>query len=117
MKHLYDQKMVSAIGVANHLQPFMHELETFANIVPAVNQVEFSPWLYLEELLNYSQDKSIILQAYTPLARGKKFNDPRLYPCGKTRQITRTVIIRWNLQLGVSPIPKSSNPITYRRKL
>jgi diketogulonate reductase-like aldo/keto reductase len=111
MERIYEEKKVKAIGVANYLQPFMHELETYANILPAVNQVEFSPWLYLEELLNYCQERSIIMQAYTPLARGKKFNDPRLLSVAdKHGKSPAQVIIRWNLQLGVSPIPKSSNP-------
>lgn len=111
MERLYEEKKVKAIGVANYLLPFLHELETYANIVPAVNQVEFSPWLYLEDLLQYCRDRNIILQAYTPLARGKKFNDARLLSVAeKQGKSPAQVIIRWNLQLGVSPIPKSSNP-------
>jgi methylglyoxal/glyoxal reductase len=112
LERLYDEKQVKAIGVANYLLPFLKELETYANIVPAVNQVEFSPWLFLEELLNYCQGKGIVLQAYTPLVRGKKFHDPTLNAIAeKHSKSPAQVIIRWNLQLGVSPIPKSSNPI------
>jgi diketogulonate reductase-like aldo/keto reductase len=89
----------------------MDELETSGNIMPAVNQVEFSPWLYIEDLLQYCRSRNINLQAYTPLARGKKFNDPRLtFIAEKHGKSPAQVIIRWNLQLGVSPIPKSSNP-------
>ncbi len=51
------------------------------------------------------------MQAYTPLARGKKFKDARLLSIAeKHGKSPAQVIIRWNLQLGVSPIPKSSNP-------
>lgn len=111
MERLYDEKKVKAIGVANYLLPFLDELETYGNITPAVNQVEFSPWLYLENLLQYCRARKIILQAYTPLARGKKFNDPRLLSITeKHGKSPAQVIIRWNLQLGVSAIPKSSNP-------
>jgi methylglyoxal/glyoxal reductase len=111
MERLYDEKKVRAIGVANYLLPFLHELETYGNITPAVNQVEFSPWLYLEDLLQFCRGKNIVMQAYTPLARGKKFNDPRLLSIAqKHDKSPAQIVIRWDLQLGVSPIPKSSNP-------
>ncbi len=111
MERLFDEKKVKAIGVANYLLPFLHELESYANITPAVNQVEFSPWLYLEELLTHCQKNNIVLQAYSPLVRGKKFEDPVLQHIAQKHQKSPAqVIIRWNLQLGVSPIPKSSNP-------
>lgn len=111
MEKLFEEKKVNAIGVANYLLPFMLELETYGNVTPAVNQVEFSPWLYLSDLLQYCSEKNIIMQAYTPLARGKKFKDARLLSIAeKHGKSPAQVIIRWNLQLGVSPIPKSSNP-------
>jgi diketogulonate reductase-like aldo/keto reductase len=111
LEHLYDQKMVRAIGVANYLQPILDELETYAHIVPAVDQVEFSPWLHLHELLAHSKSKGIVLQSYTPLVRGKKFHDHRIQQlCAKYNKTPSQVILRWNLQLGVSTIPKSSNP-------
>jgi len=111
MEKLYEEKKVRAIGVANYLIPFMNELETYANIVPAVNQVEFSPWNYMEDLLYYCQDQNIILQSYTPLVRGKKFDNTILQAIATKHDKTPAqVILRWNLQLGVSTIPKSSNP-------
>ncbi len=54
LERLYTEGGVRAIGVANYLVPFLNELETYANIVPAVNQVEFSPYLYLKDLKTYS---------------------------------------------------------------
>lgn len=111
LEYLYDQKMVRAIGVANYLQPFLDELETYANIVPAVDQVEFSPWLHLDQLLATTRKKGIVLQSYTPLVRGKKFDDPRIQQLSvKYGKTPSQIILRWNLQLGVSTIPKSSNP-------
>jgi methylglyoxal/glyoxal reductase len=69
LEDLYNNKQVKAIGVANYLLPFLHELETYATVVPAVNQVEFSPYLYLKDLLNYCKERGIQLQAYTPLTK------------------------------------------------
>jgi len=111
LEHLYENKMVKAIGVANYLLPFLEELSTYANVVPAVNQVEFSPWLFAEELLEHCNSKGIILQSYTPLVRGQKFGDPRIRELASRYGKTPSqVILRWNVQLGVSTIPKSANP-------
>jgi methylglyoxal/glyoxal reductase len=110
LEKLYADKRVRAIGVANYLIPFLDELETYSNITPVVDQVEFSPYLFLEDLLNECKRKNIQLQAYTPLVRGQRFADPKLVAVanhyGKT---PAQIILRWILQLGVSAIPKSSN--------
>lgn len=111
LERLYREKRVRAIGVANYLVPFLNELETYGSITPAVDQVEFSPYLFLEELLNECKRKHIQLQAYTPLVRGQRFSDPRLISIAeKYAKTPAQIILRWALQLGVSTIPKSSNP-------
>lgn len=110
LEKLYADKRVRAIGVANYLIPFLSELETYSEITPAVDQVEFSPYLFLEDLLNQCNRTHIQLQAYSPLVRGQRFSDPKLVALanhyGKT---PAQIILRWALQLGVSTIPKSSN--------
>jgi diketogulonate reductase-like aldo/keto reductase len=111
LEKLYEQKRVRAIGVANYLLPFMVELLDYAVIPPAVNQVEFSPYLYLETLLDHCQKHNIQLQAYSPLVRGKKLKDPRLMElASKYHKTTAQIILRWDLELGVSAIPKSVTP-------
>jgi methylglyoxal/glyoxal reductase len=110
LERIYSEGRVRAIGVANYLMPFLDELATYGNIVPAVNQVEFSPYLYLEDLLKYCQTKQIQLQAYTPLVRGLRMNDKQLmFLAKKYKKTPAQIILRWALQLGVSTIPKSSN--------
>lgn len=111
LEKLYEEKRVRAIGVSNYLIPFLQELETYANVAPAVNQIEFSPWLYLKGELDYCKQKGIQLQSYTPLVRGQKFSDPVIQKLShKHQQTPAQIILRWNLQLGVSTIPKSGNP-------
>jgi diketogulonate reductase-like aldo/keto reductase len=111
LEKLYNDGLVKAIGVANYLEPFLDEMRNYSSIIPVVNQVEFSPYLYLESLLNRCKSNSIQLQAYSPLLRGLKFLDSKLVSI--SQKYTKTpaqIIIRWALQLGVSTIPKSSNP-------
>ena len=110
LEKLYKEKRVRAIGVANYLIPFLEELSTYSETQPAVNQVEFSPYLYLSELLVFCRQRKIQLQSYTPLLRGKKFNDPRLLKlAAKYIKTPAQIILRWNIQHGVSTIPKSAN--------
>ena len=108
LETLYAQGRVRAVGVANYLLPFLTELANYATIVPAVNQIEFSPYLYLAPELTYCQQHQIQLQAYSPLVRGERFADPQLLALasqyGKT---PAQLLLRWALQHGVSAIPKS----------
>ena len=101
---------VRAIGVANYLESFLKELETYSEIVPAINQVEFSPYLYLKDLLQLCQSKQIQLQAYTPLVRGERMKDAKLVALAEKYDKTPAqIILRWALQHGVSTIPKSAS--------
>jgi len=110
LEHLYNERQVRAIGVANYLMPFLNELETYSTVTPAVNQLEFTPWLYLKDELQYCTEHKIQLQSYSPLTRGQKFNDERLLKLSKKYNKTPAqIILRWNIEHGISTIPKSSN--------
>lgn len=110
LEKLYAEKRVRAIGVANYLLPFLNELQTYSSIMPALNQVEFTPWLFQKELLEFCKTRNIQLQSYSPITRGKKFDDPRLLKlCEKYDKSPAQIILRWNLEHGISTIPKSSN--------
>lgn len=107
---LYADKQVRAIGVANYLLPFLQELKSHEVVAPTVNQVEFSPYLFDKEFVKYCKLHQIQLQAYTPLVRGKKFKDPRLIQLSeKYQKSPAQVILRWNVQQGICPIPKASS--------
>lgn len=110
LEKLYKEKRVRAIGVANYLLPFMEELMNDAEITPALNQVEFTPFLFLKDLLFFCKANHVQLQSYTPLTKGVKLQDPRV--CELAEKYNKTaaqVILRWNIQHGVATIPKSSN--------
>jgi methylglyoxal/glyoxal reductase len=108
LEKLYSEKRVKAIGVANYNLALLQELKQYATMTPAVNQVEFTPWLFQEDLLNTCKADHIQLQAYSPITRGLKFNDPRLVAlCGKYKKTAAQLVLRWHLEHGISPIPKS----------
>ena len=110
IEKIYAEGRVKSIGTGNYLLPFLKELESYSSLTPAVNQIEFSPYLYLNDELEYCRSNKIQLQAYTPLLRGKKFDDPRLVELGKKYGKTPAqIILRWAIQQEISTIPKSSN--------
>jgi diketogulonate reductase-like aldo/keto reductase len=110
LEKLYKEGQVKAIGVANYLLPFLKELESYATVVPAVNQIEFSPFLFLKDVFDYCKQHHIQLQSYSPLTRGQKFKNPTLVAVAeKHGKSSAQVLIRWNLEHGISTIPKSSS--------
>ena len=109
LEKIYSQGRAKAIGVANYTVPFLQELKQYSEIEPAVNQIEFTPWLYEKATYDYCKQASIQLQSYSPITRGIKFSDERLMAlCEKYEKTPAQIILNWNLQLGVSTIPKSS---------
>ena len=79
------------------------------DIVPTVNQVEFSPFLYLKELQQYCESNGIALESYSPLTKGYRLKEPKLESiANKYSKSTSQILIRWCLQKGVICIPKSS---------
>ena len=110
IEKIYQEGRARAIGTGNYLLPFLKELEEYASITPAVNQIEFSPYLMMKDELDYCRLKKIQLQAYTPLLRGKKFKDEKLVSlANKYGKTPAQIILRWAIQQNISSIPKSSN--------
>jgi diketogulonate reductase-like aldo/keto reductase len=99
-----------AIGVSNYMIRHLEKLLESSGTVPAVNQVEFSPFLFQRGLLDFCRESGIQLQAYSPLTRGRRLRDPALARIAERYGKTRAqVLIRWALQHGVVVIPKSSH--------
>jgi diketogulonate reductase-like aldo/keto reductase len=108
MIKLLHQGKARAIGVSNYSIRDLNELLHKSDIVPAVNQVEFHPFLYQEELLGFCKNNKIQLEAYSPLTRGKRLNHPNILDLAKKYEKTPAqVLIRWSLQHDILVIPKS----------
>ncbi|MGQ0752349.1 MAG: aldo/keto reductase [Betaproteobacteria bacterium] len=108
---LRKKNVARSIGVSNYTIAHLKELMASSGVVPAVNQVEFNPFLYQRELLDFCTAHGIALVAYCPLARAQKLSDARLKKiAAKHAKTAAQVMIRWILQRGVAAIPKSSRP-------
>jgi diketogulonate reductase-like aldo/keto reductase len=110
MEKIYRDGRCRTIGVSNYQISHLEELLDLAEVVPAVNQVEFSPFLYQKDLLEYCHSHHIRLEAYSPLTRTTKFNDRTVQQMAtKYQKSPAQIMIRWVLQHEVIVIPKSSN--------
>jgi diketogulonate reductase-like aldo/keto reductase len=105
---IYNSGYCHSIGVSNYMINHLKELFTYANIIPALNQVEFSPYLYQKELLDFCTNNKILLGAYAPLTRVKKLSDPRLQSLAKLLNKTPAqILIRWAIEHDLVVTPKS----------
>jgi diketogulonate reductase-like aldo/keto reductase len=108
-EELYESKQLRAIGVSNYLIHHLKDLLQIAQVPPAVDQVEFSPFLYQKELLEFCHKNDIRLEAYSPLTKGRKLDDPELRTIAeKYDKSVAQLLIRWSLQHDIITIPKSS---------
>ncbi len=98
-----------ALGVSNYTVRHLEELINRTGIRPAVNQVEFHPFLYQKELLSFCESNGIVLEAYSPLMHGHRHDHAVLQSVAKSSGKTvAQVLIRWCLQHGLAVIPKTS---------
>ena len=108
---LYEQGRVKAIGVSNFLPHHLEALAETARIMPMVDQVEFHPGWFQRSIYRYCQDKGIVLQAWSPLGQRAALDNPELVSIGaKHGKTSAQVCLRWALQHGVVPLPKTVTP-------
>lgn len=109
LEEFYHSGQARSIGVSNFQIRHLKELESVSDITPAVNQIEFHPYWYQKELVEYCQSHGIVVQAYAPLARGAYLDDDVI--CVLATKYCKTpaqIGLRWTIQKGVAVIPKST---------
>jgi diketogulonate reductase-like aldo/keto reductase len=111
LEEIYATGRAKSIGVSNYTIKHLEEVKTYATVMPMVNQVEFHPFLYQQELLEYCQKNNIALEAYSPLAHGEKIKHSILKEVADHRgKSSAQVMLRWSLQHGNIVLPKSVTP-------
>ncbi|KAH7209058.1 NADP-dependent oxidoreductase domain-containing protein [Fusarium oxysporum] len=101
-----------SIGVSNFRVRHLEELKEYATEwPPSANQIELHPWCQQRDVVTYCQDHGIVIEAYSPLATGTRLNDPEVQRvASKHNKTPAKILIRYSLQRGWIPLPKSSNP-------
>lgn len=104
-----DDGLTTDIGVSNYSVEEIEELIGETGEVPVVNQIEWTPFGWSREMLDYCRERRIVIQAYSPLTRTRRLDDAKLVEIGDACNKTPAhVLIRWSLQSGVVPIPKAN---------
>jgi 2,5-diketo-D-gluconate reductase A len=105
-----DEGIAHDIGVSNYSIEQIQQLIDETGETPTVNQIEWSPFGHMVEMLEFCRENEIIIQAYSPLTRTKELDEPRLKALAqKYNKTPAQILIRWNIQLGVVPLPKANN--------
>ncbi len=110
MTELYKAGRIRAIGVSNFLP---HHLNSLVNteVVPAINQIEFHPGFMQSETVEYCRKNAIAVEAWSPLGTGRMLaNETLIAIAAKYNKSVAQLCIRWCLQNGTIPLPKSVTP-------
>lgn len=108
----YKEGLTKAVGVSNFFPFVLANFCENVEVIPAVNQVELHPYFTQEDAVALMKEYGIVPQAWGPLAEGKHgiFTDPQLTAIGeKYKKSAAQIALRWNIQRGVSILPKSTH--------
>ena len=109
LEELYEEGKVRAIGVSNFLPHHIDNLLEDCRVRPAVDQIEFHPGYTQEMTVRYCQEKGILVQAWSPIGRRALLDNEMLQEmAGRYGVSVAQLCIRYAIQRGVVPLPKSS---------
>lgn len=107
---------VRSIGVSNYGVHHLNELEEYISTSQSevggskidIGQWELHPWLPHEDIVEWARKRDIVIQAWSPLVRSTRSDEPILKKIGEKHGKTwAQVLLRWSLQQGFVPLPKS----------
>ncbi|KAF2720912.1 Aldo/keto reductase [Polychaeton citri CBS 116435] len=109
---------IRSIGVSNYGVHHLEELEKWQEEQPehrrgiiSVNQVELHPWLARPDIVEWCKTRGIVMEAYSPLVRAQRNEEPLLKKLGeKHKKTPAQILLRWGLQMGFVILPKSVTP-------
>ena len=118
LQELYQQGKVRAIGTSNFLPHHLMNLAARGGLLPMVNQLEYHPGYLQSAAVQYCRENHIQVSAWSPLGRRRLMDDPLLSEIAAAHQVTvPQICLRFALQNGVLPLPKSSSPKRMRENL
>ncbi|MBR7177349.1 MAG: aldo/keto reductase, partial [Clostridia bacterium] len=110
MIELYNAGKIRSIGVSNFHPADMQALIDATGVVPMVNQIRYFIGNTQPAIVDYCNQHNILIQAYSPLATGEIVNNEQLQPLAQKYGVTvAKICLRYCLQKGTLPLPKSTN--------
>ena len=111
MEELYEAGKIRAIGISNFRPHHIEALLETAKIKPMVNQIRLCPGETQDEVVDYCKAQGMVIEAYSPLGTGKIFDVPQMKELAdKYGKSIAQICVRWSLQRGYLPLPKSVTP-------
>lgn len=118
LERLYAEGRVRAIGVSNFMPHHLEPLMADATVPPAVNQIEYHPGFTQPECVEFCDRHEIRVEAWSPLGRGRIFKNPTLIDIATHHgKSVAQICLRWELQHGIVPLPKSVTPTRIKENL
>ena len=118
LEQLHAAGLVRAIGVSNFQADHLDRLLEVAAVRPMVNQIEIHPLLPQQSMVELHRSLGIHTQAWAPLARGRLQENPVLTELARRHDVSLAqLVLRWHLQRGTVPLPKSSSPERMRANI
>ncbi|WP_431841879.1 aldo/keto reductase [Calidifontibacter indicus] len=104
--------LVRTIGVSNFTGEHLRRIIDETGVTPAINQIEVHPLFPQQEMLQVDADLGILTQAWSPMGKRRApFEAEPVAAAAKAHDVSPgQVILRWHLQRGVMPLPKSATP-------
>ena len=113
---LYKEGRIRAIGVSNFMPHHIDALMETAEIMPMANQLKLCPGITQPEIVEYCKERGIVLEAYSPFGAGLIFGIPEMNALAeKYGKSISQICLRWCLQTGFVPLPKSANPMRIKQ--
>ncbi|EWT07860.1 aldo/keto reductase [Intrasporangium chromatireducens Q5-1] len=111
--------LVRTVGVSNFTEEHLSNIIDATGVVPAVNQIELHPWFPQEQLRQVHNRLGIRTQAWSPLGKRRApFDEPAVADAAREHGVSPAqVILRWHVQLGSLPLPKSATRERQRTNL
>lgn len=108
LEELYHDGTLKAIGVSNFLVHHLESLLKTAKVTPFVNQIRLAPGSTQPDVVAFCEAHDILLEAYSPFGTGKLFQNDQIKDIAKKYgKSVAQVALRWSLQHGFLPLPKS----------
>jgi 2,5-diketo-D-gluconate reductase A len=119
MVRLHREGRARAIGTSNFTEEHIERIADATGVLPAVNQVEMHPYFPQVGLRAFHREHAIVTEAWSPLGKGSApFDEPVVRAAATRLGVTPAqVVLRWHVQLGSVPIPKSADPGRQRENL
>ncbi|KAI8992864.1 Aldo/keto reductase [Trametes punicea] len=101
---------VRTVGVSNFGIRHLEEIRAAGLPMPSVNQIELHPFCQQKPIVTYCREHGVVIQAYSPLIRGKVDHPVFAQLATKYGKDAAQILLRWSLQRGFIPLPKSARP-------